>query len=370
MKGCDIVLVVHNQLNYTRGCIESILKYTSIPFKIIVVDNASSNETLEYLETAKTLQPDKIALIKNQSNEGWLRAVNRGIQESRYPFICVMNNDTLVTPQWLEEMIRVAEAEQGIGIVNPCWKGKPRRVSVESYAERLRRFSGQYIEMDWCRGFCFLIRREVIGLIGGLDTHYDPAYYDDWDFSLRALKAGFKCVLAKGSFVYHFFNVTYPEVLGWESFNELFEKNRRVFYQKWGIPLRIAFILDKKMRGEGKFTDDFPLELLRNQHKLYVWTTQRKPNFPPHTNLRISYIPSPFLFSICLFRLWNNYKKAPEKRYDVIFTGNETLYRFLKRYTKGNLVMLGNGEAGRLDERIRECVEQVKAEKRRRLLSR
>ncbi len=370
-QGCDIILVVYNEPDYTKACIASILRSTRVPFRIFVVDNASKKETREYLAEIQREYPDRIAIIQNEKNEGWVRAVNKGIQASRSPYLCVMNNDTVVTPGWLEEMIRIAGLEEKIGLVNPSWEDKPERVGdIGKHAASLKRWAGQAVEMDWCRGFCFLIKREVLEAVHGLDLAYDPAYYDDWDFSVRAVRSGFRCMLAKGAYVHHWQNVTYPEVLGRVSWNELFERNRRIFYERWGVPLRVVLVLGKDMQERIPVFRNLFFELLRDQHKLYVWHSINPLSLPPHINLNLSYTPFGIPW-VAQFKLWNNVRRSPEKKYDLVLVFDPRIHRLLNGYgDKIPLCLLVEKEAAPLVEAVREKVKEIKALKQDQVLAR
>ena len=114
---CDIVIPVYNQLGYTQACLASIKKHTRYPHQIIIVDDASNRETQEYLDDLDKKQ--EIIVIRNETNLGWLKSANRGLSQAKAEYICLMNNDTVVTEGWLEEMIDIAEKEKDIGLVNP-----------------------------------------------------------------------------------------------------------------------------------------------------------------------------------------------------------------------------------------------------------
>ncbi|MFH1858156.1 MAG: glycosyltransferase family 2 protein [Candidatus Omnitrophota bacterium] len=368
--GVDIVLVVHNQLDYTKGCIASILEYTHPPFQIFVVDNGSCEDTVAYLKQVQQQHPDEIVILRNEKNDGWVKAVNQGVQASCRPFVCVMNNDVVVTPFWMDEMMGIAESEKEIGIVNPSWEGKPEHISVERYAKSLRKFSGQFVEMDWCRGFCFLFKRSVVHAIQGLDPVFDPGYFDDWDFSVRAAQAGFRCVLAKGAFVYHYQNATSVDVFNKSSFHALFERHRKIFYQRWGVPLRIVFIVDPAMQGHQRVLQELFSKLLRQQHKLSVWSAVRSMDFPRHTNLRMNYVPSGLIPLVSFFRLWNNVQRSEEKRYDAVFLFHRAHHRLLKRLGgRLNISLIETNGTGNFAEAILAASKNAWARKKEHVLA-
>ncbi|RKY29415.1 MAG: hypothetical protein DRP74_08865 [Candidatus Omnitrophota bacterium] len=321
---CDIVIPVHNQLEYTKTCLGSIKKYTQYPHRIIIVDDASDRETQEYLGNLNNKQ--EIFLIRNETNLGWLKSANKGLSQAKAEYICLMNNDTVVTEGWLEEMINIAEKEKDIGLINPSWE-KPNRASLDNYARNIKKFRGQYIETDWARGFCILIKREVIDKIGYFDEVYSPGYFDDHDFSVRAIKKGFRCLRSRASFVWHYRNITFQEKLKNEAFNRVFERNRKIFYQKWGRPLRIVFILQGLSQEVYQRLNQFFINLARDQNRVYI-LCKGQTAFSSHDNIFKIKIPN-WLFSLgALFFIWDNSHRNPAKHYNLILISPSNLKKF------------------------------------------
>ena len=192
---CDIIIPVWNQLALTRDCIESIFKNTaSEDYRIILVDNASDDETKNYLDGLNRAWPKQIALIRNEKNLGFIKAVNQGIAVSQAPYACLLNNDTLVTKGWLKEMIAIAESSDDTGIVNPSSNNlgqKPNQGEpLELYAEKISKESGQSIELGAAVGFCMLIKRKVIEKIGVFDEIYGTGNFDDALLAERQIPGG------------------------------------------------------------------------------------------------------------------------------------------------------------------------------------
>lgn len=324
---CAIIIISFNQLKYTKGCVDSIVKNTNYPYRILIIDNGSDKETIEYLQS---LEKQNIAdVIFSQENLGWVKAVNKGIAACNLPYVCVMNNDVLAYPNWLSQMVEVAQKNENVGIVNPLWE-LPKRFkgTIDDYYNKvITRQAGQYIETDWARGFCFLIKRQVIDKIGGLDEVYSPGYYDDWDYSIRAINAGFTCVQAKGAFVYHYKNITINEIFGKSTLDSLIHKKGIIFYKKWGWPLRILFIVDEII-SQGPFNQlKFIHKLLDEQHKLSIIHNQK--NFSlAHTNCLVQY--SSLLKISVLLNLIDNLRHSRTKRYDIIL-GSGRIVKFLRQ---------------------------------------
>lgn len=318
---CDIIIPVFNQKRYTQNCLESIRKNTRQGYRIIIVDDKSNEpEMLSYLDS---LKDDNIVIARNKENLGWVGSVNRGVKESTAQYVCIMNNDTLVTEGWLEEMVAIAEKDPEIGLVNPEWE-KPRGISIEDYARRLKKFSGEFIETDWARGFCFLVKRKVIEKIGGLDEAYSPGYYDDCDFSMRAIRAGFRPVRAKASYVYHYRNGTHEGALKKEGMNSLLAKHKELFYERWGKPLRIVFVFNRPTYDKDNIRDML-FKLARGQHHLYLWASNKNIPRIEHTNIKLSLLPAFLIWLFALGNIVNNLGRSINKRYNIICLNNKRI---------------------------------------------
>ncbi|MCM8761338.1 MAG: glycosyltransferase family 2 protein, partial [Candidatus Omnitrophica bacterium] len=242
---CDIIIPVWNNLSFTKDCVESIRNNTKTGYRLIIIDNASTDDTRKYLEGLKTAGEIPLLLVRNSENLGFIKAVNHGMALSDAPFVCLLNNDTIVTEGWLEEMISIAERSDDIGIVNPSSNNLGQRPApgepLERYAERLKPLRGKYIELGSAIGFCMLLKRDLISKIGFFDEIYGMGNFEDTDFSRRAVKEGYRCVRACGAYVYHRENASFRRL---KTFDEDFRRNKEIYEFRWGKPRRIAYVLD------------------------------------------------------------------------------------------------------------------------------
>lgn len=261
-KLTSIVILTHNQLEYTKKCIESIFTHTKEPFELIVVDNGSTDGTIEYLETevggGRTEDGDRkadirVRIIKNRENLGFAAGNNQGMAAARGNYIHLMNNDIVVTPGWLDRMVSCAERDPKIGIVGPMsnYVSGPQLVenvpynmeSLEGLDDFAAKFSDQYDSKTQrilrVVGFCMLIKRAVINKIGGMDSRYGLGNFEDDDFSLRATLAGFESWIAEDCFIHHFGNRTF---IGAKiDYRESLHKNWEIFKEKWDFPRDIPY---------------------------------------------------------------------------------------------------------------------------------
>jgi len=244
---CDIVLTVYNNLELTKNCLKSIFKYFRSGDRLIIVDNASNEETEDFLKRTKENSKDfDIELVRLYPNQGFIKAANTGLRKSSNEFVCLISNDTVVTEGWLGKMCNALTGHPEIGVINPSSNTfgihPSKGQAIEDLALSLDKYRGQYRLTSGCVGFCMLIRKKLIDKIGYLDETYQGGYFEDTDYSRKVQEAGFKCAIAQDSYVWHKEHSTFKSA----QIEELFKRNREIFHKRWGIPLRILVSLREK----------------------------------------------------------------------------------------------------------------------------
>lgn len=324
---CDIILPTCGQTGIIRDCIESLIKHTKYPFRLIAIDDGATPEASELLEGLSRSGRLDMALIKPPENIGWVRAINRGLEGSKgSKYVCFQNDDTVFTEGWLEELVDIFEKDPKIGIANPEWE-MPEGADIDTIAAGLKIYKGQTIDTDYCRGHCFFIRREVVDILGGFDPVYIPVYYDDRDYSLKAIEAGYRCVRAKGSFVAHIRNVTMTRTMDRFSIAALMERNGSIFYKRWGYPLRLAFV-SKDTDNAGRLLQ----KMCMDQNKVIVIARDGSEIPYAHTNMKVTRLGS-FLFNLAaLLFLATKRSKRKQKGIDFVFTDDEKFSSLAKPF--------------------------------------
>lgn len=241
---CDIIIPVWNQLAYTRRCLESIRRHTDCPYRIIVIDNGSEKETKDYLDSIKG-GDGELLVIANETNQGYIKAINQGLAAARSDYICLLNNDTVVSEGWLSRMISLAEGDKRIGMVNPLGNEGKKSKDLSQLAQISSALSakrGEYLEVERCSGFCLLLKREVFEAVGYFDENFGLGYFEDSDYGERARQKGYLSVRALDSYVYHHIGTSFHEV---EERQRLFERNKKLFWHKWGRTPQIIYPLSE-----------------------------------------------------------------------------------------------------------------------------
>lgn len=197
----SIVIRVQGHVEQTLRCLARIASTTSsVPYEVVVVDDASDAETAATLAEVANLR-----IITNTVEEGYLAAINRGVAATATELVVLLNHDTEVHPGWLDALVDTARADDRVGAVGARLLDPTGRLSeagrivftdgsYAAYGEGASPDSYRYLtvrEVDYCSAACLLVRRSLWDRVGGLDPVYRPAHYGDADlcFSIRSLGA-------------------------------------------------------------------------------------------------------------------------------------------------------------------------------------
>lgn len=220
----SIIIPCFNKVQLTEQCLESLFRLTSkdINYEVIVVDNASEDSTPELCEQYKS-KHSNFTFIRNDENLGFAKACNQGIESRKGKHALLLNNDIVVTENWLKEMLLVIRNEPKAGIVGSCLlfpeseyiqhcgvvigcdiKGNPGPYHFDMFTKRSENLDAHLIkEMKAVTGACFLIRDELISALGMLDEDYINGY-EDIDYCFQAITSGWKVFYCGKSVLYHF----------------------------------------------------------------------------------------------------------------------------------------------------------------------
>jgi GT2 family glycosyltransferase len=238
----SIVILTYNQLDKTQSCLDSIHRYTTAPYEVIVVDNHSTDGTPQFLQKWKRLSKNH-KVILNKKNKGFAGGNNQGIKVAKGEYVVLLNNDTIVTENWLENLLVPFEKDSQIGLVGPMSNFVAGKQLVRNFEARTnedlqewaQKFSQtNYEQFEYAHrlvGFCLAVKREVISKIGLLDERFGKGNYEDDDYSLRAYLSGYKLAIAKNTFIYHYGNSSFKA--NNIDYLKSLETNRKIFLSKW-----------------------------------------------------------------------------------------------------------------------------------------
>lgn len=240
----SIVMLTWNQLKITQACLTSIAAHTTAPYELIIVDNGSSDGSLAWLQ-AQAAQDRRISLISNDSNRGYAAGCNQGIRHARGERILLLNNDTIVTPGWLEGLHELLDRYPDAGIVGPLTNqasgvqvvpqpGYANLDALSAWAVAFRqRYRHRMVPQRRIVGFCMLFRKSLVEQIGLFDESFGVGNFEDDDFCLRAELAGYRNLIAADLFIHHEGGASFSG--NKLPYQELLQQNRQIFNQKWSL---------------------------------------------------------------------------------------------------------------------------------------
>lgn len=219
----DIVVCIHNALSDVKACLSSIVANTRPPYRLILVDDGSRDDTKQYLEAFAAAQG--ATLLRSDTAGGYTRAANRGLRTSSAPWTILLNSDTIVPFGWIDELLKIGESDEKIGIVGPSsntasWQSAPLlfnedgdwadnpllpNVDVQDMQRLVSSVAPpQGIDLPFLNGFAFMIRRPLIDDIGIFDEEtFGAGYGEENDYCIRARRAGWKLIFAPNAYVFH-----------------------------------------------------------------------------------------------------------------------------------------------------------------------
>jgi len=328
---CDVIILTWDNLEITKKCIESFLENTKIPTRLIVIDNNSNDGTKEYISFLKSSSIHKVEVVLNTENKGFVGGMNQGLELSTAPYVCLANNDLIFTKNWLSEVISVFEKDRAIGVLNPNSNNldsKPAKgVSLADYSLHLMRSKkGVFVEMPFCIGFCMVIKRDVINIVGGLSEEFQPLFFEDTDYSLKAKDAGFLIGMASASYVWHTEHASVDK-LGSQK-KVYFQRSKKAFLKKWGKTLRVAWVID----GHNEIKNCLPEAVNVAREGNFIWIFVKN---LPNKQSRNIFLDSGYAehlgvkivkFNNIFGLAWNILKK--KKKYDILISKNEFIKWF------------------------------------------
>lgn len=209
----SIVIPVYNQFAHTLACLRAIAEHPPrAPFEVIVVDDGSSDETVNALPRVAGLR-----CHRRERNGGFIAACNDGAALARGEILVFLNNDTVPQPGWLDALLDTFETHPDAGLVGAQLLYPDGRlqeaggvVFADGSAWNYGRFGSPddpryaYLrEADYVSGAAMAIPRALFEALGGFDARYAPAYYEDTDLAFAVRAAGRRVLYQPAARVVH-----------------------------------------------------------------------------------------------------------------------------------------------------------------------
>ncbi|MDP4092254.1 MAG: glycosyltransferase family 2 protein [Bacillota bacterium] len=213
----SVIILNWNGKQHLSECIASVQNQTYKNYEVILVDNGSTDGSQDFI---KSNFPD-VNLVCLDRNYGFAKGNNLGIEASQGEYIVLLNNDTRVEVDWLENLHKCISTDPAVGFCASKMISYYDNRVIDSAGDGFavcgagfKRGHGdipdRYMENDYVFGACAgaaIYKREMLDRIGFLDENFF-AIYEDSDLSFRAQLAGYKCKFAANAVVYHKVNTT------------------------------------------------------------------------------------------------------------------------------------------------------------------
>jgi O-antigen biosynthesis protein len=214
----SVIIPVYGKINFTLNCLSSISENLPLAaFEVIVVDDCSPDSSVDILSKVKGIR-----VQRNENNQGFIRSCNIGAKAAKGQYLYFLNNDTIVTTGWLDELLRTFHEFPGTGLVGSklvypdgrlqeaggiIWNdasgwnygnGKDKDHINFNYAR----------DVDYCSGASIMISKKLFFELGMFDNYFAPAYYEDTDLAFKVREKGLRVIYQPLSEVIHFEGAT------------------------------------------------------------------------------------------------------------------------------------------------------------------
>ena len=240
----SIVILTYNNLDLTKACLESVYEVSDYDnLEVIIVDNASSDGTIEYLKALDGTRDDTVILL-NEDNLGFAAGNNVGLEAVTGEYIVLLNNDTVVTKGWITTLLRHFKRDANIGLLGPVTNniGNEARIEIDytdiadmpaTAARYTRAHMGETIPMRTAAFFCVMMHKSTYEAIGGLNEAFGRGFFEDDDYCRRVEQIGRTVLCADDVFIHHHLSASFNKLKQADK-QKLFEDNKKTYEDLWG----------------------------------------------------------------------------------------------------------------------------------------
>ncbi len=331
-----IVILNWNGRKFLEQFLPSVMASTYINKRIIVADNASTDNSVAFLQTHFT----SVEIIQNEANEGYAKGYNTALKRIKSDYYVLLNSDVEVTPGWIEPIISLMESDVLIAACQPKLLAYNNKLQFE-YAgasggwidsfgypfTRGRIFDhcemdkGQYDSVQpcfWASGAALFVKSKIYHEMGGLDEYFF-AHQEEIDFCWRLHLAGFKVFVQPSSVVYHLGGGTLPKGNSRKTFLN-FRNNLIMLYKNlpwqialWKIPLRLMLDIMAAWKHLLDGDSGFFLSIAKAHLQFARWIFFEKHNYSPSKSTEILF-PGMYTGSI----VWDHFVKKKTSFLEIV----------------------------------------------------
>ena len=245
MPRVSVIILTFNNIDLTRACLDSVLLRSDYPnLEVIVVDNASSDDTPAYLEDFTRRNPE-VRVVLNRENLGFAAGNNVGLSIATGDYMVLLNNDTVVTHGWVMTLLRHFQDDPKLGLLGPVTNNIGNEAKIETSYSDLADMPaaalsytlahmGETYPMRTVAFFCVVIPRRIYEQVGPLDEEFGRGFFEDDDYCRRVEKLGLRIFCADDVFVHHHLSASFNK-LKWQDREKIFKDNKKIYEAKWGV---------------------------------------------------------------------------------------------------------------------------------------
>lgn len=243
-KAIDIIIPVYNGFKYLEPLFKSVKKHTTLPYRLLIVEDCSPDEKVRPFLQKIAKEFDKVELLLNESNLGFVKSVNKAATHTKHHFV-LLNTDVEVPPYWLERLMYPIFEHENIASTTPFTNAGticsfPNFLEdntilydmhvddLDSYFQKVEA-KNNYIEVPTGVGFCMGVNKNLVDKIGMFDAEtFGKGYGEENDWCRRATDEGYQNVMIPNLFVYHKHGGSFPS----EEKKRLIERNLKSLNKK------------------------------------------------------------------------------------------------------------------------------------------
>jgi GT2 family glycosyltransferase len=240
----SVVVITFDNRDYNEACLRSLGERTDWPnLELIFVDNGSTDGTADWLAEEERRTPCLLRVIRNAENRGFAAAANQGLSAATGEFLCLLNNDTVVTRGWLSALVAHLQRNPRLGMVGPSTNeianeakiavGYANLADLPPWANAFTAsHAGEAEPIPMLAMFCAVVPRLIYATVGPLDERFSIGMFEDDDYCRRVRNAGYELACARDSFVHHQGRASF-EKLGDQEYLRIYRENERKYIEKW-----------------------------------------------------------------------------------------------------------------------------------------
>ncbi len=244
----SVVVPVHDKFDFTYRCLAALaLMPNDVSFEVIVVDDGSGDRTLELAETVAGIR-----IVRHERARGFVEACNAGAAEARGDYVVLLNNDTEVSPHWLDRLRDPFVLHTDVGLVGAKLIYADGRLQeaggivwrdgrAANYGRLGSIHDPRYTflrDTDYCSGACLMIPRALWRELDGFDRTFAPAYFEDTDLAFRVRAKGLRVLYQPLAEILHYEGVSNGQVAVAQGMKRYQAINQPVFLERWSASIR------------------------------------------------------------------------------------------------------------------------------------